>query len=216
MDQMKGLFVVGASKGVLPSGSFTKYRGAVESHLASLPRFKTGSVEVVGIDGSLLAVVSVSGEETRDQVRQAAANAVRALQNKGASGKVVLDGASLGDEESALEGSLLGAHSWSLKMGEDKDAIRSLQVELLSGKRYEQVEVAVQAELEARVMASLPANMLTPTMFCNRVKEAAQSVPQVEVRVFEEDELRRMGMQVRSNRLCPSSKRVCLFLLILK
>lgn len=72
--------MIGSLKKAVPS-SF-RHRAAVESHLASLPKFKQGSIEVVGSDGALIAVASVSGEETRDQVRDVAADAVSALQRK--------------------------------------------------------------------------------------------------------------------------------------
>ena len=186
--------MVGALKKSVPS-SFPHYR-AVESHLSSLPSFKPGSVEIVGSEGSLVAVVSVSGEENRDQIRNAAANAVRALRSKGASGKVILE--SFGnDEEAVLEGALLGAWTWSLKTRGDEQETqkKTLVPELASGKRFAATEIGVAAELEARVMSSLPANMLTPSMFCQRIESEAQNISGVDVRVFEEDEIQRMGMQ---------------------
>ncbi len=95
-------YVVGASpKGVLSTQSFA-HRERVESHVQSLPRFKKGSVEVVGVGKDLVAVVGLSGAEKKNEVREAAADATRALRRAGASGEVLVEG--LGDEEAAIEG----------------------------------------------------------------------------------------------------------------
>lgn len=191
---MRGAFVVASNikSKTLPS-SFP-LRSVLESHLASLPSFKAGSVELIGSSGNLVSVVGVSGEETCDQARNAAASAVRQLKKKGVNGKVVLLGESFqADEAAVLEGALFGAHSWSLKTLDKNDG--ELTVELESGKKFPNTVIDVEAELEARVMASLPANMLTPTLFCDRILKSARAVPEVEARVFEEDEIQRMGMQ---------------------
>lgn len=191
---MRGVFVLAANARSKSVPASFAHRHVVESHLSSLPTFKAGAVEVIGSNDQLISVVGVSGEETRDQLRNAAASAVRSLQRKGASGKAVLLGETFGnDEEAVLEGAMFGAHVWSLKTRETEKGI--LSPELESGKKFPHTVIDVEAELEARVMANLPANMLTPALFCDRVINSARSVPEVEIRVFEEDEIQRMGMQ---------------------
>jgi hypothetical protein len=95
-------YVVGASpKGVLADGAF-RHAKQVHSHLMSLPKFKPGSVQVVGAEADLVAVVGLKDKPERDDVRDGAANAARALRKAGATGELVVEG--LGDEEAALEG----------------------------------------------------------------------------------------------------------------
>ncbi len=95
-------YVVGATaKGQLLDQSFVHAKH-VQSHVMSMPRFKAGSVQLVGAEQDLVAVVGLEDKPKRDDVRKGAADAARALRKAGATGEVLLEG--LGDEEAALEG----------------------------------------------------------------------------------------------------------------
>ena len=88
---------------------------------------------------------------------------------------------------------LFGAHAWSMKSKKEEQPV-ALQVRLASGAAFPETEAAAWAELEARTLANLPANVLTPAAFCERVRAAAAGLP-VELRVFEEAELEALGLR---------------------
>ncbi len=88
---------------------------------------------------------------------------------------------------------MLGAHAWSMKTKED-DQPQPMEVRLASGADFGEAVRVAQAELEGRVLCSLPANVVNPASFCDKIREAAKGLP-IEFRVYEEAEMEELGLQ---------------------
>ncbi len=88
---------------------------------------------------------------------------------------------------------VLGAHAWSMKT-KGEDQVQRMEVRLASGADCSEAVRVAEAELEGRVLCSMPANLLTPAAFCDKIREAAKGLP-IEIRVYEEAEMEALGMQ---------------------
>jgi aminopeptidase len=90
----------------------------------------------------------------------------------------------------------MGAYQWSLKSKKDDEKPLTFAFSPLSNKissEWKKGQIQAAAELEARTLANLPGNLLTPTTFCEKVKKMAVSA-KMEVKEFDESEIVAMGM----------------------
>ena len=151
-------------------------------------------MQFAGSKGDFVMLVSVDGSEDRNEIRNLTAKAVRKLQKKNATGQVFVD--SLGDEEAALEGAVLGSYNWSMKKKRGKGLTLAPELLSPSGQSANLMDIkeGAFAELEARTLANLPANVINPTTFCEQIAKAVKGTD-IELRIFEQDEILKMGMQ---------------------
>lgn len=154
----------------------------------------------VGEEGRTL-VVSLGDEPTAETARRAAAKAVKALREIGAS-SAVLDAApavrALGAEGlSALsQGAELACHrqeSWKETEEKPFDLYLAGAEELDGGAILEETGVVTRAVCFARDLTNRPGNMLSPELMAQAMAQAAERAG-AEVQILDENETRALGM----------------------
>ena len=187
-------FIVPVRNKSLPEGF--AHKTSCESFLASLPKYKAGSVEIVVAGEDMVACVAVE-EKTESGssagVRKGFSNGIRALRRKGASGEVSVL-VEEGLEEETAEGVTFGTYQWSLKTRKDDLPIEMTlsPKNLQNEKAWSRGLLQAKTEMQARTLVNLPGNELNPTSFCDRIKE--MQVKGLEMRVYDEKELAEMNM----------------------
>ncbi|KZT41452.1 hypothetical protein SISSUDRAFT_1059392 [Sistotremastrum suecicum HHB10207 ss-3] len=146
---------------------------------------------------SLGSQLSKKSTDARNEaLRAAVGTGVKSLLEAGAKHIGV---ASTQNEHVAAEGALLGAFDFTLKTGKDgKQAtvpISSTNSENGSRLNWNTGSIYASAQNLARELAELPANMITPTAFCERIKKEFADIPDTEIIVHDEEWAREKGMR---------------------
>ncbi|KAG8945095.1 hypothetical protein FRC03_001819 [Tulasnella sp. 419] len=168
------------------------------------PEPKNGDAKLfydVDQKGSLGVVVSLGKEQKesglqKESVRKAVAKGVKKLKEAGAKG-IAIDVAGI-DAQAAAEGAALGLYKFTLKTSQtEKEATTPIHLEPLgkSGESWKAGLVGAQAQNLARELMELPANMMTPTMFCERLTKEFEGVENVEVYTRDEAWAQEKGMR---------------------
>ncbi|KLO07529.1 leucine aminopeptidase [Schizopora paradoxa] len=166
---------------------------------------------VYGQDGEVAALVSVGADiakkealARREAVRRAAGKGVGLLRELAADGnaaRVKEVGVSLaGAEEdwhAAAVGAKLALRTFTLKTKKDADPSREISVipaESNAKEEWTRGSIYAEAQILARELMELPANMLTPTTFCERIRKEAEGLDGVTVTIRDEAWAKEKGM----------------------
>ncbi|KAG9126961.1 hypothetical protein FRC07_001260, partial [Ceratobasidium sp. 392] len=188
------------------SPSSTEIKNINDLWSKSKPKDKAGESRLfydVDGKGSLGVAVSLGpkGAGKSEPVRKAVAGGVKKLRDAGAT-TVLVD---VKDQHhAAAQGAHLGLFKFNqLKTGKN-DAVPSVTVlpptSSSSGElNWVTGETYAKAQNLARELMELPANMLTPTLFCDRIKKEFEGIKNVELIVREKAWAEEKGMASSSN-----------------
>ncbi|KDQ49592.1 hypothetical protein JAAARDRAFT_42702 [Jaapia argillacea MUCL 33604] len=146
---------------------------------------------------------SKSGDSKRELVRKVVGSAVKAVKDLGEGVKEVAVDASL-DPHAAAVAANLSAYKFSLKTegsASYKPETGNYPPEKLSfhplagSKDWDSGAIYAKAQNFARTLMELPANILTPTAFTERVKTEFAGIPNVEIIVRDEAWAQEKGMR---------------------
>ncbi|KAG8970499.1 hypothetical protein FRC05_000607 [Tulasnella sp. 425] len=135
--------------------------------------------------------------EKREAIRAAVAEGIKKLKDAGATNVGInVEGI---DVQAAAEGAALGLFKFTLKTNkEDKDD-KNVQFEPLgagaSAANWEEGLTVSYAQNLARELMELPANMMTPTIFCERIQKELDGVANIETFVRDEAWAAEKGMR---------------------
>ncbi|KLO16601.1 leucine aminopeptidase [Schizopora paradoxa] len=164
-----------------------------------------------GPSGEVAALVSigddkqVSDAEKREVVRKAAGKGVNLLRDLAGNGNaagvrnvgVALVGVD-GDAHAAAVGAKLALGTFTLKTAKDADPSKNISVKLAGsggeGEDWNRGAVYADAQNLVRELMELPANILTPTAFCDRIQKEAEGLENVQIFVRDEAWAREKGM----------------------
>jgi len=176
---------------------------ALESRVVYGRGREVAALVSVGVDSSK----KQSSDSKREVVRKSAGRGVGLLRELAASGNaagVKKVGVGLvGVEEdwhAAAVGAKLALGTFTLKTKKDADPSKEISVTLANGNADANGEwtrgiVYADAQILARELMELPANMLTPTTFCERIKKEAEGIEGLEVVVRDEAWAKEKGMR---------------------
>ncbi|PPQ93423.1 hypothetical protein CVT25_004495 [Psilocybe cyanescens] len=129
----------------------------------------------------------------RELVRKSVGNAVKELKALEGLNKVAVDASA--DPHAAAVAAHLALYNFTLKTSPpsrfnpnlkepipEKLSFKPLQ----ESKEWERGVIYAQSQNLARTLMELPANMMTPTLFCERVKKEFEGIPNVEIIVRDE------------------------------
>lgn len=166
-----------------------------------------GDMEVLqGTDGSPIACVGLErgGEEEgggeeggqyegsdADVVRNAVADAVRALQKRGL--PIAVDG--MGHTQAAAEGAVLSAPAFKLQEKKSPALPAVTALDEGDAAAWERGVVMATQELQARTWADMPANLLNATHLCAEVERLFKDLPNCRVVVRDEAWISSQGME---------------------
>lgn len=112
----------------------------------------------------------------KETVRVSVSNAVRQLMGLKVDSILVDD---MEDGQSAAEGAILGAHKFQEYKNQEKRT-KIPQISLLENSNaknaWDRGVILAEAQNLARILEETPANLMTPTIFCERIKAAAQGL----------------------------------------
>lgn len=112
----------------------------------------------------------------KENVRVGVSNAVRQLMGLKIDSILVDD---MEDGQSAAEGAILGAYKFQeYKNQEKRKKIPQISLLESSGDKnaWERGVILAEAQNLARILEETPANLMTPTIFCERIEAAAQGL----------------------------------------
>eukprot|EP01117_Protostelium_nocturnum_P018766 TRINITY_DN7916_c0_g1_i1.p1 TRINITY_DN7916_c0_g1~~TRINITY_DN7916_c0_g1_i1.p1 ORF type:complete len:472 (-),score=143.18 TRINITY_DN7916_c0_g1_i1:90-1505(-) len=135
---------------------------------------------------------SSSENEKAEATRRAAALGARALHETGCSDSISVD--SMLSSHASAEGANLALFKYSLKAGmKDKERIQVNQLKTntndtsSSGLNWETGTIYAEAQNLARELMEIPANMLTPILFSERIVQLMSGLENVTVQVHDEN-----------------------------
>ncbi|KAI0268595.1 leucine aminopeptidase [Gloeopeniophorella convolvens] len=159
---------------------------------------------------SATAVVSLGegfdkkkGDARREFVRKAVASGVNQVKELGDGEKTITIDASA-DAHAAAVAAHLARYKFTLKTsppsafkpGEEKNVPEKITfAPLQSSKEWDTGVVYAEAQNLVRTLMELPANMLTPTTFAERVKAEFADIPNTQVTIHDEDWAAEKGMR---------------------
>ncbi|KAF8587050.1 leucine aminopeptidase [Ramaria rubella] len=173
------------------------------------PKNKVGETklfynQVSGNPEALTALVSLGekfaskkGDAKREVVRKAVGNGVKKLRDAGAK-NVAID-ASV-DAHAAAVAAKLGLYKFTTLRTKEEDKNPEVAVEPLNGAAskdgldWSTGIVYAESQNFARELMELPANIVTPTGFTERVKEAFKGIPNIEIHVRDTEWAKSKGM----------------------
>jgi aminopeptidase len=137
----------------------------------------------------------------REAVRQAVGGAVKALRDLPEVKEVEVDVSAV-DPHAAAVGAHLALYKFTLKTPDSRfnpNLTKPIPEKIVftastPSKEWDLGVVYAQAQNQARTWAELPANMCTPTIFCNQVKELMSGLKNVEVIIRDEAWAAEKGM----------------------
>ncbi|KAH9040065.1 cytosol aminopeptidase family, catalytic domain-containing protein [Lactarius pseudohatsudake] len=144
-----------------------------------------------------------TGNARRELVRKAIGSSIKQIRDLGDEKKSVVVDASK-DAHAAAVATHLAKYKFTLKTsppspfkpGEEQAVSQVLSFKpLQDSKEWDTGVVYANAQNFARTLAELPANMLTPTTFCERVKAAFADVPNTQITVHDEEWAAEKGMR---------------------
>lgn len=162
------------------------------------PESKTTTLSSLG-DG----YASKSQEVKRELLRKSVASAVKELKSFDGVKDVTIDASA--DPHAAAVAAHLALYSFDLKTAKQSPFDPRLKEPVApklqftpveSSKDWDRGVVYAEAQNLARTLMELPANMMTPTIFCERVKKEFEGIPNVEIIVRDEDWAAEKGMNV--------------------
>ncbi|KAH8116732.1 leucine aminopeptidase [Phellopilus nigrolimitatus] len=164
--------------------------------------FGENSVKSLVSLGDAAAWARKSDSARREVVRKAAGTGVAKVRDIAASADVKsmqIDGTGKGgDAHAAAVGAHLGLHNFTLKTGKDVNPGKEITLSPAPGTdadSWARGVVFAEAQILARELMELPANMMTPTIFCERIKKEAEGLNNVEVIVRDEAWAEEKGMR---------------------
>lgn len=162
-------------------------------------------------ENSLTSIVSIGDASSwgkmpstarRETVRKAAGSAVGRIRDVAISSGVrkirLEDVDDVMDVHAAAVGAKLGLHSFSLKTDKNANPGKDMTVSFSNERKMEEWNrgtLYAEAQILARELTELPANMLTPTLFCERIKKESEGLNNIELIVRDEAWARDHGMQ---------------------
>ncbi|PVV02360.1 hypothetical protein BB560_003189 [Smittium megazygosporum] len=139
-------------------------------------------VAVVGLGSK-----DASSEEKLENIRIAAGSGVKALKARKVD-SIKVD--SMGNPKAAAEGAFLGAYVFEALKSKQKpqpeisplDEVKSSDLVYgIDSNDWNIGKMYAEAQNWARNLVNMPANLMTPTIFCNKVKEELSEFPNVQV-----------------------------------
>ncbi|KAF8992882.1 hypothetical protein BDQ17DRAFT_1432083 [Cyathus striatus] len=167
----------------------------------------SGGVVALSSLGELYAKGNTKENAKRELVRKAVGAAVKQVKELEGVKEVGVDVA--GDAHAAAVAAHLAQYKFTLKTSpnpspfstvkpakdEKKLAFKPLEVSAEAKKAWETGVVYAESQNLARTLMELPANMITPTAFTERVKTEFASIPNVEILVRDEKWAEKKGMK---------------------
>jgi len=139
----------------------------------------------------------------REVVRKAVGSGVKELKGFDAVKEVAIDASA--DPHAAAVAANLALYNFTLKTSppsafdprNTESALAKLSFSPLeASKEWDRGVVYAEAQNLARTLAELPANMMTPTIFCERVQKEFADIPNVEIIIRDEAWAAEQGMNV--------------------
>ncbi|KAH9486044.1 Cytosol aminopeptidase [Psilocybe cubensis] len=155
--------------------------------------YNTPSSAVTTVTSLGEAFDSKPGNVKRETVRKSVGNAVKELKALDGLNKVTIDASA--DPHAAAVAAHLALYNFTLKTSPPSRFNPNLKEPIPEKLSFQPVEeskdwergvVYAQSQNLARTLMELPANMMTPTLFCERVKKEFEGIPNVEIIVRDE------------------------------
>ncbi|KAL5489713.1 hypothetical protein ACEPAI_4545 [Sanghuangporus weigelae] len=102
------------------------------------------------------------------------------------------------DAHAAAVGAKLGLHSFTLKTGKDANPGRDIEIRPSSGldeDAWTRGSIYAEAQILARELMELPGNMMTPSIFSERIQKEADGLQGVQVIVRDQAWIKEKGMR---------------------
>ncbi|KAI9442453.1 cytosol aminopeptidase family, catalytic domain-containing protein [Lactarius indigo] len=155
------------------------------------PPSQSGTIDATAVVSLGEGFDKKTGDARRELVRKAIGSSIKQIRELGDGERSVVVDASK-DAHAAAVATHLAKYKFTLKTsppspfkpGEEKDS-----------KEWETGVIYANAQNFARTLTELPANMLTPTTFCERVKAAFADVPNTQIIVHDEEWAAEKGMR---------------------
>ncbi|KAF8761187.1 Cytosol aminopeptidase family, catalytic domain [Rhizoctonia solani] len=170
----------------------------------SKPKDKAGETRLfynVDNDGRLAAAVSLgtgSNSKTPEALKRAVGTGIKKLRDAGAT-SVIVDGSS--DLHAAAVGAHLALFKYNHLKTAQKDAVPSVSVSPSTGATssgelgWESGIIYAYSQNLARELMETPANLLTPTLFAERIKKEFEGLENVEIKVRDKAWAEEKGMR---------------------
>ncbi|EJD02539.1 leucine aminopeptidase [Fomitiporia mediterranea MF3/22] len=166
---------------------------------------------IFGDDNSIKSIVSLGDSSSfskkplharREVIRKAAGKGITNIRDVALSAGVktvqVDAGGDPADVHAAAVGAKLGLHAFTLKTGKDMNPgkdITLLPSQSSDTDAWTRGTVYAEAQILARELMELPGNMMTPTLFCERIKKEAEGLENLEIIVRDQEWIREKGMR---------------------
>ncbi|KAG8939548.1 hypothetical protein FRC04_006234 [Tulasnella sp. 424] len=155
-----------------------------------------GALGAVVSTGKVAEKKGATEGEKREAIRAAVAEGIKKLKDAGATNVGInVEGI---DAQAAAEGAALGLFNFTLKTKKEDKGDKTVKFEPLGATesaRWEEGLTVSYAQNLARELMELPANMMTPTLFCERMQKELDGVANVETFVRDEAWAAEKGMR---------------------
>ncbi|KAI0283682.1 leucine aminopeptidase [Russula aff. rugulosa BPL654] len=169
------------------------------------PRADQGNINATAVVSLGEGFDKKTGDARRELVRKAVGSGVKQVKELGDGTKDIVIDAST-DAHAAAVAAHLAKYKFTLKTsppspykpGEEANVPQEISFQPIQGsgsKEWEAGVIYAEAQNLARTLAELPANMLTPTAFTERVKSEFANVPNTQIIVRDEEWAAEKGMR---------------------